>query len=248
MGRPAEVKDSAPPRVYISSPEKRRTISSVSAKYQIEVDSLLKTLLFTSASLIPSDKSSNSNSFPLKGLYNEEEKIQHSTTMQCDKSAETVTGGAFSKIVSCTTTTTTTANRRRSVSFSLVERTVRSIQRLEEFRDDIWLQKDDFKRIKKEAISSLRRIERGEATNDDAVKGLEVRISDNAACRNEIRALGLRKVLREQDMQLRKGMCDVQAIASTYKEISRPCQLTAYLIGLEDQRESKLRNASSSII
>jgi hypothetical protein len=239
MGRPAEVKDSDPPRVY----EKRRTISSVSAKYQIEVDSLLKTLLFTSASLIPS--SSNSNSFPLKGLYNKEEKSQHSTTMQCEKSAETVTRGAFSKIVSCTTTT---ANRRRSVSFSLVEHNVRSIQRLEEFRDDIWLQKDDFKRIKKEAISSLRRIERGEATHDDAVKGLEVRISDNAACRNENRALGLRKVLREQDMQLRKGMCDVQAIASTYKEISWPCQLTAYLIGLEDQHESKLRNASSSII
>jgi hypothetical protein len=103
-----------------------------------------------------------------------------------------------------------------------------TIQRLDEFRDDIWLHQDDFKRIKKDAISSLRRIERGEATQDDAVKGLEVRINDNAACRNENRARGLREVLRMQDTQRRNGTCDIQAIASTYyKEISRPCHLTA---------------------
>jgi hypothetical protein len=221
MGRPAEVKFSAPPRVYRSSPpeDKRRTSSSIFAKYQVEVDSLLKALT-TSASLqVLRDRSSIQSS----SNSNSQEKNQHHTIMQCEKSETAVKRGGtctFSKIVSYT--------NRRSVSFSLVEHDVRTIQRLEdEFRDDIWLHQDDFKRIKKEAISSLRRIERGEATQDDAVKGLEVRISDNAVCRNENRARGLREVLREQDRQRRNGTCDVQAIASTYKEISRPCHLTA---------------------
>lgn len=236
MGRPSENNDSALPRVYrLSTGEMRRT-SSVFAKYQIEIDSLLKTL--TIASLrsdnfsIPS--SSNSNSFPLKGLHNEEEKSQQATIMRCDKS-ETGTRGCitfFSKIVSFTT-------YRRSVSFSPAEHDVRIIQRLDEFHDDIWLQQDDFKRIKKEAISSLRRIERGEAPQrDDDVRGLEVRIKDNAVFRKENRARGIRKVLRAQDIQWLKGSRDVQAIAPAYKVISRPCHLTALQQGLEDQYES----------
>ena len=243
MGRPAkQVRVSAPPpKVYRSSNEEMRRTPSVFAKYQIEIDSLLKTLTIASLrsgkSRIPS--SSKSNPFPLKGgrLHNEEEEqSKHTISLRCEK-AETLSRGrrrtVFSKIVSFTT-------NRESVSFSLVEHDVRIIQRLDEFRDDIWLQQDDFKRIKREAISSLRRIERGEATRqqDDDIRGLEVRIKDNAVCRKENRAQGIRKVLREQDMQWRKGTRDVQAIALTYKEISRPCHLTALLQGLEDQRES----------
>lgn len=139
---------------------------------------------------------------------------------------------------------TVCTNKEPSVQF--VERAdVQLIPRLDTYTEDemkdIWYSPEEYARIEKGVVEESARMHRGEVLKDKKYcsRGIDKYLPLNylASKGNSRKAFEL--VFQEQDRQYQKQVCDDEAIARVYRNVSSSCAMWANVIGLRDQKEAE---------
>jgi hypothetical protein len=134
---------------------------------------------------------------------------------------------------------------RRCVSFGAVTSTHEIIHHKDLSKDEIknaWYNREDMRRMKVQARSDAKLLESGlivdinRAVDDDlCIRGLESRTRSGGRRKKHNRSNAYAAVFLEIDCQHEEGFFDVEAIADAYFMYSDQCQVSAQIIGTQDE-------------
>jgi hypothetical protein len=151
-------------------------------------------------------------------------------------------------------------NSKRSITISPFE-TIYNALHINDYSDEeiasAWYNADELETIKKtDVINTLSMMKGGvkipEANPFYSSRGLESLTREGFTKRKANRENAWNAVLDEQDLQWDEDICDPQAIANAYSQLSRACQDAAVMKAIQDQDTShaasfKLKGGGASI-
>mmetsp|Transcript_31013 Transcript_31013/g.74921 ORF Transcript_31013/g.74921 Transcript_31013/m.74921 type:complete len:409 (+) Transcript_31013:59-1285(+) len=85
-----------------------------------------------------------------------------------------------------------------------------------------------------------------DAINGDSLRGLEGKTTEGQNRKSQVRRVARDAVMWEQNRQRRLGYHDDDLLADLYFECSESAQVTAYLMGLKDEKDAAMVDHSSS--
>jgi hypothetical protein len=107
---------------------------------------------------------------------------------------------------------------------------------IEAIFSSIWYCKDDLKAMKRDYLPTLKKMANGlPLDRDDEPRGLEHKTPKGNKRRHTNRLISIDAVLREQDRQWERKICDQGFIAELYIQASAHCRLDASLKAKEDE-------------
>lgn len=141
-------------------------------------------------------------------------------------------------------------NKRRRVTFdsNVSMKVVPKIP--EEYRDDIWMVKDDYIRIRRACAEDVVQVlvHGTDCSDDHCLRGLEACASDEDFVRSyELRKESIVAVLEEQKFQRETGYRCPEDIATAYKEVSALSIAHAFLVAERDEVAAREGASSNGI-
>jgi hypothetical protein len=96
---------------------------------------------------------------------------------------------------------------------------------------------EEYFQISKRCHKQIDRMDHGETLKDQkyCARGLEAHTGIGSITKSKSRAQSILAVLEEQDVQIRQGVLDEEAIGAMYHDVTSSCQMWASVIGLRDQ-------------
>jgi len=136
----------------------------------------------------------------------------------------------------------TPVKRKRKVRFVLSSNTVQTMLHVKDMSDEdieaTWYQPDEMTAIKKDLITIIKRVmkgERFEETSKQTFRGLEIRTKEGALKRQNNKTMAVMAVLQEQARQIRKGIRDDQRIREKMDPVTSKCARSAHAMALIDE-------------
>lgn len=127
----------------------------------------------------------------------------------------------------------------RTVAFSSDVKTYDVTRRSDLDDEDfhlIWYCKDDFKVMKREYMSIVKKMAKGlPLTEDEEPRGLEHKTPIGNKKRHKNRLVSIDAVLREQDRQWERNRLDSEFVAELYIQASAHCRLQASIVARNDE-------------
>ena len=127
----------------------------------------------------------------------------------------------------------------RMVAFSSETKTYDVTRRSDLDDEDfqlIWYTKDDFKLMKKEYTSIVKKMAKGfPLAEDEEPRGLEHKTPIGSKKRHKNRLVAIDAVLREQDRQWERNRLDSEFVAELYIQASAHCRLQASIVARNDE-------------
>ena len=146
------------------------------------------------------------------------------------------------------------SHRAKSVSFAPIAQMVRVLH-VNDYTDEeyynTWYSHMEYMIFKADIRRTI------EATSEDdgsrqvsendrgCLRGLETRTFEASQRKQQKRRTVVTAVLREQVSQLRDGIINPRRLAEVTRELTCDCQLTAHLVGMQDQRSVYLQQSVS---
>lgn len=127
----------------------------------------------------------------------------------------------------------------RTVAFSNEVKTY-DVSRRSDLDDEdfqiLWYCKDDFKFMKREYTSIVKKMAKGlPLTEDEEPRGLEHKTPIGNKKRHKNRLVSIDAVLREQDRQWERNRLDSEFVAELYIQASAHCRLQASIVAKNDE-------------
>jgi hypothetical protein len=135
---------------------------------------------------------------------------------------------------------------RRRLRFSLELNQVFPVVHIDDMDEadihEIWYAKRDYKEIKKNLISIIRKMTNGEnivETHKQTLLGLEHRTREGTLLRGYLRLAALTAVMNEQERQWDEGVQDDERLAKVCRDVTSLCQEKSHAKALQDEAALK---------
>jgi hypothetical protein len=145
---------------------------------------------------------------------------------------------------SAQSTRTEATQIEKSVAFATRDTVHHTIARQDFSSEELeaaFFSEEEYFQISKRCHKQIDRMDHGETLKDRkyCARGLEAHTGIGSITKSKSRAQSIRAVLQEQDVQIRQGVLDEEAIGVMYHDVTSSCQMWASVIGLRDQHAAE---------
>ena len=104
-----------------------------------------------------------------------------------------------------------------------------------------WFSEEEYLQISMQWSKEIHKMDQGEILKDKkyCARGLEAYTRMGSITRSKSRTKSIRVVLEEQDVLIRKGVLNEEAIRAVYHGVTSSCQMWASVIGYRDQQAAE---------
>jgi hypothetical protein len=111
-----------------------------------------------------------------------------------------------------------------------------------EERKTTWFSEEEYLQISKQCRKQIQKLDLGETLKDKkySARGLETNTRIGGIAKSKSPAQSIRAVLQEQDVQIREGVLDADAIRIVYQDVTSSFQIWASVVGYRDQHSAEI--------